>query len=498
MKNYSMHYKIDYTKIKGVQVYLERYSKRIAVGELNKELDKYVFRYRAGYLNYKKAIPLGVEFPLTKRYFESTTIFESFWDRIPSKGNPAYSEYCKQFNISPNEDNIMVLLVTIGRKGPSSFIFEPVWEDSFSAETLKLFRHKLGLSTRDFASAFGISQATIVRIENNKASGLEVLKFLEIFYNFPDTAAVYYIEKYGTGLHSKTKQKLIKKLQGYMEIEDILTVEEVLASQKAQGMLYETDWGKKMLNCTSVGTPLGNLIPELEDKKVKKILLSEDIAQAKSKLFEIRFAAAIQKAGIAAEYEFKTGIDKRSVDFRINEWLIELTSLRISDAVKENTISFENFASYQSVTTPWDEENSPEVRDVIKAQQAILAKCIKFPEKQNSLYFHVIIVDMRNFNSGGSDFGDYINIVYGSQDLPEEYQRSWIDQNKQRRLITGIFDPTYPDSRAVDLQKKIHAVGFIHEKKFLPGEINSNIMLYANPESDTENIKKIWPLSIKA
>ena len=199
--------KFDYSKVKAVKVYLESYTKRIPVGELKYEQGKYTFTYYKPYLDHSRAIPLGLQLPLTKRYFESETIFECFCDRIPSKINPAYPEYCEIFNIDPDENNILVLLVTIGRRGSSSFVFEPIWGDSFTGKELKLFRKKLGLSTRDFASAFGITQATVVRIENNKSSGSEVLKFIELLYCFPDVAT-YYIHKYGCKLHSKIKDQL--------------------------------------------------------------------------------------------------------------------------------------------------------------------------------------------------------------------------------------------------------------------------------------------------
>lgn len=202
---------LDYSKIKGVKVYLERYTRRIPVGELKQENNKYVFTYYNNYLTYRYAIPVGVELPLTKRYFESATIFEAFWDRIPSKKNSEYAEYCNLFRISPEENNILVLLITIGSKGPSSFIFAPIWDDFHTKQDIKAFRKNLDLSTREFAAAFGITQSTIVRLENDKTSGSDILKFLEIFSKFPD-AAIYYIEKYGNGLHSKTKDKLLKKL----------------------------------------------------------------------------------------------------------------------------------------------------------------------------------------------------------------------------------------------------------------------------------------------
>lgn len=205
-----MPYNQDYTRVIGVKVFLENYSKRIFVGELRKTTDNYIFTYDGKYLDHPKAIPLGPELPITRRYFESNKIFESLWDRIPSKRNSAYVDYCDQFNINPEEENIIILLITIGRRGPSSFVFEPIWDDQFSGKDLKLFRKKLNLSTRDFAAAFGISQATIVRIENNKESGKVVLKFLEILYNFPG-AAIYYVEKYGCTLHDNIKEKILRQ-----------------------------------------------------------------------------------------------------------------------------------------------------------------------------------------------------------------------------------------------------------------------------------------------
>lgn len=207
-----MFYKIDYSKAIGINVFLERRSTRIHVGKLERKQDKYIFMYSEKYLNYKKAIPLGYELPLTKQYFEDKELFPFFFDRIPAKENPAYPEYCKQFGISPEEKNSIILLATIGRKGPSWFVFEPIWKDTFSSKDLKTFRHELGLSTRDLAICFGISQATIVRIENNKASGAEVLKFLDVLSKFPEAAA-YYIEKYASALHSKTKARVLSKLR---------------------------------------------------------------------------------------------------------------------------------------------------------------------------------------------------------------------------------------------------------------------------------------------
>ena len=62
--------------------------------------------------------------------------------------------------------------------------------------------------------------------------------------------------------------------------------------------------------------------------------------------------------------------------------------------------------------------------------------------------------------------------------------------------MVGIFEPSYSDinSAAKELQNRVPAIGFIHEKNYIIGEINSNIILYAHPESNTRNIREIWPL----
>ncbi|PYO96028.1 MAG: hypothetical protein DMD60_12025, partial [Gemmatimonadetes bacterium] len=60
--------------------------------------------------------------------------------------------------------------------------------------------------------------------------------------------------------------------------------------------------------------------------------------QTKPLLFELRVAAEIHRAGLTAHYEYPTGIGSSSVDFRFEhdsrEWLVELVSILVSDAVK--------------------------------------------------------------------------------------------------------------------------------------------------------------------
>jgi hypothetical protein len=102
----------------------------------------------------------------------------------------------------------------------------------------------------------------------------------------------------------------------------------------------------------------------------------DEKSEIKSALFEIRFAYAIHCAGCIAEYECSSGIGNSTVDFLIHgknnqsRWLVELTSLRESKAIKNNTSTCGNVSECVSISSQY--ENSIEVIDIIKVQQAIL------------------------------------------------------------------------------------------------------------------------------
>jgi hypothetical protein len=57
-------------------------------------------------------------------------------------------------------------------------------------------------------------------------------------------------------------------------------------------------------------------------------------------MFEVRYAQELHHAGVTAQYEFPAGVDASTVEFRLNTnppWLVELVSVRTSDAAKRAT-----------------------------------------------------------------------------------------------------------------------------------------------------------------
>ncbi|MCB1082657.1 MAG: HipA N-terminal domain-containing protein [Chlamydiia bacterium] len=110
-----------------ILVYLEEEGKRMLVGRLTRSPDHFSFEYAPTYLNTHAVISLGPEMPLRKEAYLSKTLFTPFKERIPPKDNPAYPDYCASVDISVDEDDPFVLLATLGRRGPSSFVFEGVF-----------------------------------------------------------------------------------------------------------------------------------------------------------------------------------------------------------------------------------------------------------------------------------------------------------------------------------------------------------------------------------
>lgn len=171
----------NFQKIEGVQVVLEKRASNQLVGVLTMNEQGFHFEYNNDYLASLKAIPLGPEMPLTRRVYQSKQLFRPFLDRIPSRENPAFSEYCKSTGISTDEDNPLILLSTIASRGPSSFLFKPLYCENFNGSDLKCFRNNLGLSVREFAMCFDFSQAGITRVETGKTDGREILKRVEVY-----------------------------------------------------------------------------------------------------------------------------------------------------------------------------------------------------------------------------------------------------------------------------------------------------------------------------
>lgn len=200
--------------IEAIEIYAEGRRTRKLAGILKRDRGSsgeigYRFTYEDDYLKWDKAVTVGPELPLTGRSYFATKLFPSFRDRIPSKKNPAYGEYCLATGIEVYEDNPFVLLTTIGKRGPSCFIFEPLVKKNFKAEDAVAFRKSLGLSLRQFGILFDFAPYTIQKIEAGKSSGRDVLKRMEIYAGYPEVAW-FEMNRNKASIHTKLWKKVSK------------------------------------------------------------------------------------------------------------------------------------------------------------------------------------------------------------------------------------------------------------------------------------------------
>lgn len=196
-----------------LNIFHEGRKRRIFVGKLiyKQRAQQYELIYDKDYVYSENAIPLGPELSLFKTHHisEKGKLFPSFNDRIPSKDNPAYSDYCNAQGISPNESNPIVLLGFIGKRGPSSFIFEPVYSSGFNAEDIKILRNKVGITQHDLAMVLDINRTTLARLETGKSQDSNTLKLIEIFFKFPEVA-LWQLKQTGAWLNNEVHSKLMK------------------------------------------------------------------------------------------------------------------------------------------------------------------------------------------------------------------------------------------------------------------------------------------------
>lgn len=193
-------------------IYHELTRTKIYVGELiyDRKTDKYKLIYDEDYINSKNAIPIGPNLSLfqTTHVSKKGEMFPEFLDRIPERQNPAYEDYCRSQGISIDEKNTIILLGSIGSRGPSSFVFEKTYKPNISLEDIIKCRHDLKISQNDFSKAFGISKVTLQKIEAGTSFDFKTIKLLQIFFTFPEVA-MWQLHQTGSNVHSKILSRLL-------------------------------------------------------------------------------------------------------------------------------------------------------------------------------------------------------------------------------------------------------------------------------------------------
>jgi len=208
-------------------------------------------------------------------------------------------------------------------------------------------------------------------------------------------------------------------------------------------------------------------------------------------LFEVRYAYELHRAGIVAEYEHAAGIGDSTVDFCIHgerDWLVELVSLRETEALKRGMRSEEIsegvvIAEHLLATGGADQQSEEDemIKAMFKIGQKVYldGKPSKFPVPTSA--FHVILVDMRGYLGEGGNWQDYWQIANGARALPPDM--AWATHRWNNQPILGMFEraPEHPLRAARVLQDRVHFIGFIAEKAYREGEIRERACYRPNP-----------------
>lgn len=288
---------------------------------------------------------------------------------------------------------------------------------------------------------------------------------------------------------------------------DNLSTEEVVATLRAANALQAVPWAARLLADTS--DSIENLRRRLDDCKAGRPV---EIGE-RGFFFELRYAETLHLYGCTAEYEFSAGVGDTSVDFRVQRdlpWLVELLSLRQSEAMQNATKTDGVFSSLLLSTPPAGATREQFVQssegELIKAQQRVGEKAfrdgspIKFPLPDGSI--HMIMTDARAYLGGKGDQADWVQLALGPDRLPEYLVQMWENPTtRAHEPIAGLFEPRCPGRASATVRERVHILGFVCEETFAAGEIAERAIYVKNPAltSDAETARAVaaWPLQPK-
>jgi len=270
---------------------------------------------------------------------------------------------------------------------------------------------------------------------------------------------------------------------------DDLTVAGAVYTQSAMDALQNVPWAKPLLSRVAGAGGL----------KATNMPL----------LFEVRFAYEVHLAGAIAEYEYAAGVGDSTVDFRIQgerDWLVELVSLRETEALKratQSTAIAEGVEMTETLLTTGQADKQTEEDEMVTAQGKIGKKAFldekptKFPIPTTAV--HLILVDTRGYLGTGGDAIDYQQITNGAAAIHPDV--SWATHFKDGQPILGLFEgaTSHPQRAAQTLRERVHFIGFIAERDYHEGEIRNRAYYRPNPHllptmAEQQAIARTYPL----
>jgi HipA-like protein len=109
--------------MKKVLVYWESDEKKELVGELMQGSHGWSFSYSPKWI--QAGVQIDPELPLRPKAILSRELHGFFSERIPPKDSGQFLHYAKSWGLREELKDRMALLVTLGHRGPSNYVFYP-------------------------------------------------------------------------------------------------------------------------------------------------------------------------------------------------------------------------------------------------------------------------------------------------------------------------------------------------------------------------------------
>lgn len=189
--------------------------------------------------------------------------------------------------------------------------------------------------------------------------------------------------------------------------------------------------------------------------------------QHRAFLWEARIAFSIHRLGYRAQYEFQATTNGKSIDFRVlsePEILIEAVSIQNSDARQQTTwkqeVSPDVCIYGVNVTSRHTDVRATAAGEMVRVIERLSEKASKFCVPSGDV-FHLLLADLRGYNTGHFDIDDCRQIALGPNAVSHPVNR----QSYGADHVRGLFDPNNKAPRAVQCQERIHALGLFGRRK---------------------------------
>lgn len=213
--------------------------------------------------------------------------------------------------------------------------------------------------------------------------------------------------------------------------------------------------------------------------------------ETKPTLFELRYAAALARAGVEARYEAPGGLEGTTVDFLFTSsgvnWLVELVAVLTSDAVKKATIG-DGMVFGAVLSSDAEDQRQSMAGELILLQQKIGEKVfdgtrpVKFGTPSPGAV-HVILVDVRGIGVAGTDCWDYRQALFGAPGMPSPMVHTWRHSSGLRQPMVGLFEKSNTRQRAAGyVRERVHFIGFCWDEEYEDGSLPTNSAYFANPQ----------------